>query len=718
MSEITLMWDSAGPGAAPDLFGGLRAVGIGEGDIVFVQLSAAASALGGTDGDSGQAAHAVLEQLRRAVGATGTLVVPTYTFSFCRGEPFDPDSTPAVAGPWQPWVELAEVFRRQPGTLRSRDPIHSVAAAGPAAATLVQNVAPTCFGPGSLFERLKLLGAKLCLIGLPLEEATFRHHTEEMVEVPFRYKKLFTGTIVEQGRATKQGWLYSVRILAENGTPDGSRLERRARQAGVCRAAVVGPVHVLGLDARAYDGLTRRELAREPWLTARGPAGDPARLEAARVGAPPIEVELPLGASMQQMVERLWRLPRDIVSDGYDAALHALTTQVPMTIHEYPAGRECWSWIVPERWTCHEAYLETLDGRRLFSYADHPLHVVSYSLPFEGEVDHATLMRHLHVHPTLPDAVPFIFKYYERDWGLCCTREMRDRLTDARYRVVIRTSFSYGTLKVGEVVVPGRSADAFVLCAHLCHPAMVNDDLTGVVVGIDVMRALLRGPTPRLSYRLLIVPETIGSIAYLSHHASLIPRLCGGLFLEMLGREHPHVLQHSFAETSEIDRCLVYTLRHHAPGGWVAPFRALMGNDERQFNAPGVRVPMLMLSRQLRPADPDFPFREYHSSADVPALVPPGALEESRDLVLRMLATLDANAVPANVYPGEVFCSRFGIHVDPYTNPAGNRALFDILFLIDGTRSIREIAEACGISFEAARHTVDELGRQGVVTIP
>ncbi|HEU4649058.1 MAG TPA: AAC(3) family N-acetyltransferase, partial [Gemmatimonadales bacterium] len=191
MSEITLMRDSAESGAAPDLLGGLRAVGIGEGDIVFVQLSPEASALGGADANPGQAAHAVLEQLRRAVGAGGTLVVPTYTFSFCRGEPFDPDSTPAVAGPWQPWVEFAEVFRRQPGTLRSRDPIHSVAAAGPEAAALVHNVAPTCFGPGSLFERLKLLGAKLCLIGLPLEEATFRHHTEEMAEVPFRYKKLF-----------------------------------------------------------------------------------------------------------------------------------------------------------------------------------------------------------------------------------------------------------------------------------------------------------------------------------------------------------------------------------------------------------------------------------------------------------------------------------------------------------------------------------------------
>ena len=86
---------------------------------------------------------------------------------------------------------------------------------------------------------------------------------------------------------------------------------------------------------------------------------------------------------MEELISALWRLPRDIVSDGYDAALHALSTQVPMTVHGYPTGTECWTWLVPEKWTCQEAWLETLDGRRLFSYEDNPLHVVSYSLPID-----------------------------------------------------------------------------------------------------------------------------------------------------------------------------------------------------------------------------------------------------------------------------------------------------------------------------------------------
>ncbi|MDX1437701.1 MAG: DUF4910 domain-containing protein, partial [Anaerolineales bacterium] len=245
-------------------------------------------------------------------------------------------------------------------------------------------------------------------------------------------------------------------------------------------------------------------------------------------------------ADMHSLIQELWFLKRDIISDDFDRALLRLAEEIPMTIHEYPTGEPCWTWTVPEKWTCHEAYLETLDGKRLIDYADHPLHVVSYSLPFEGVVSRDELLDHLHVHSGNPEIIPFVFKYYERDWGLCAARQQRDSLTEAEYRVVIRTSFEPGTLKVGEVIIPGTSEETFMLVAHLCHPAMVNDDLTGVVVGIEAARALLEGPEPYYTYRLLILPETIGSVAYLSHHEQLIPLMAGGLFLEMLGNDSPH----------------------------------------------------------------------------------------------------------------------------------------------------------------------------------
>lgn len=701
--------------ALSDLIESFRAVGLEPGDTVFLHVCL--QSLGQPQGcfTGEQAAKLLLAAVRETIGPEGTILVPTYTFSFCNQEVFDVQKTPAAGGDWSTSVEFLEYFRTLPGAIRSVDPIHSVAGLGPKAKELLSDLPPTCFGEDSVHARLLRVAGKICLVGVGLYESSFRHYVEEVTGIPGRYKKLFTGFIRDNGALRKAGWVYNVRLLADNCYPDGSHVEEIARTTGVCKVARVGQGEVLGISAVEYFKLVSSELARDRWSTVRGPAGDTIALEAERVGQQRFEIDLPANATITQMIDALWRLPRDILSDGYDAALEALARQVPMKIHEYPTGTECWSWIVPEKWTCREAYLETMDGRRLFSYADNPLHVVSYSLPFAGEVSREELLKHLHVHPKIAEAVPFIFKYYERDWGLCCSKTLRDTLHDDRYRVVIRTDFSYGTLKIGEVVAPGSSDECIVICSHLCHPAMVNDDLSGVVVGLEVMRELLQKRGLRYTYRYLILPETIGGVAYLSHNEALIPRMKGGLFLEMLGLENPHALQLSFAANTEIDECFTIAMKHHDYHGWTGEFRTVIGNDERQFNAPGVRVPMLSLSRVLPQSTGDWPYPEYHSSFDNPSLASLKRLEDSRDLVLRMIETLEQNVVPVNNFKGEVFCSRYGLFIDGYSNPQGHKGLFDIMFLIDGTRSVAEIAKECNMPFAAARNVIEELHRHQLV---
>lgn len=428
---------------------------------------------------------------------------------------------------------------------------------------------------------------------------------------------------------------------------------------------------------------------------------------------------------MMQLIRELWFLKRDIVSDDFDRALYLLAEEINrasettdnqvMRIHEYSTGETCWTWRIPEKWTCQQAYLETLDGQRLLDYADHPLHVVSYSLPFEGVVSRQELLNHLHVHPRLPDAIPFVFKYYDRDWGLCATQTLLDSLTDEAYRVVIRTTHEPGILKVGEIVVPGESEKTFMLVAHLCHPGMANDDLTGVVVGLEVARALLTGPQPHYTYRLLILPETIGSVAYLSHHEELIPKMVAGLFLEMLGNDSPHALQGSYQPDSQVDRCMVSALRGLDPRGYNAPYRHVINNDERQFNAPGVRVPMLSISRVERRDSPTWPYPEYHSSLDTPAIISRERLEASKQLVLDLIQAWERNHYVVNNFKGEIFCSGYGIWVDYRINPEAHRRLFEIMERCDGEHTVADIATELDIPFQAAWEVVDLLHEKGLV---
>jgi len=682
----------------------LRAAGVRSGDTLFSHSNVAFFGLPAGVKTGEAACQVILDAFREALGPGGTLVVPTFTYSFCKQQPFDVDNTPSTCG------TFTEFIRRKPEALRSHDPIFSVAAIGGRAAELTQGISNECFGKGSIWHRLHELDALVCNLNLD-SASTFIHYVERCLNVPYRFDKLFTGKLITKAGARKHAVLFFCQDLTNRSTVAAfERFHATAVKCEAARAVKVGRGAINSIRARQTFDLIARELKTAPNLLVAGNQEDGVP-QAQDVPAAP----LPANASMRQMIEGLWKLPRDIVSDGYDSAMKALAGQLPLKIHEYPTGTHCFTWIIPEKWTCDEACLETLDGRVLFSYKENPLHVVSYSLPYEGEVTRDELMSHLHVHPHIPTAVPFIFKYYERDWGLCCSRELRDGLREEKYRVRIKTRFSAGSLKVGEAIVKGATDRTIVLCAHLCHPAMVNDDLTGVVAGVEVMRRLAQRKDLRYTYRLLLLPETIGSVAWLSHNEDFIPKLHGGLFLEMLGLENAPALQMSFAGNTEIDQCFSLALKEENPKAWTGAFRTVIGNDERQFNAPGLRVPMLSLSRVLPRSHPHFPFREYHSSDDNPSRASDLQLDDACGLVMKMIDALEGNRIPENKFKGEIFCSRFALHIDFYSDPAGNNALFDVIYLIDGTRSIADIALACGAPFSAVKRIVSLLEQHDLV---
>jgi aminopeptidase-like protein len=199
-------------------------------------------------------------------------------------------------------------------------------------------------------------------------------------------------------------------------------------------------------------------------------------------------------------------------------------------------------------------------------------------------------------------------------------------------------------------------------------------------------------------------------VAYLSHHEKLIPEMIGGLFLEMLGTDIPHILQHSFFPQGQVDRCLASIMPVLDPKSTHKTYREVIGNDERQFNAPGVRVPMLSLSRCHYPkTNPDYPYPEYHSSLDTPAIVKRKRLEDSRDLVLKMIDILEKNRYVVNEFKGEIFCSGQKIWIDPLIDRAGHRRLFDVMERCDGTRTIVDIALELQISFQTVWDIVSAL---------
>ncbi len=248
-----------------DLVGALGMCGVGLGDVVFVHVSL--GRLGYPDrGPNVESASAVLaEALLESVGAGGTLLVPTYSYSIGRGEPFDPATTPGTIGPFSEW------FRQHVAVVRSADPMLSVVGVGRQAEALLSDLPRTCYGEGSLYHRLDEIGAKLCLVGLGLHYATYRHYIEELARVPFRFRKAFTGIVTVDGAARQEDWLYYAAPFLDNCQPDGVPLAALAEKAGLVRVAPVGRGEIRVIGCREYRTLALAQLAQNPWFTAQGP---------------------------------------------------------------------------------------------------------------------------------------------------------------------------------------------------------------------------------------------------------------------------------------------------------------------------------------------------------------------------------------------------------------------------------------------------------------
>lgn len=423
------------------------------------------------------------------------------------------------------------------------------------------------------------------------------------------------------------------------------------------------------------------------------------------------------GLEQHHLLQELGPLRRDLLSPGYRDAMGRITERFPdVVISEFPSGATHWGWPVPNEWRFLSGRLESMGGETILDLSDHPLRVGSYSVPVDAILAREDLLAHLRTHPHLPDALPFSFHYYRPEWTIGVTQQEREALKDARYRVVLETESRPGALQVGEWLLRGEEDREFVLAAHLCHPAQVSDGLSGVVTGLAVMRHLACWPSRRFSYRLLIGPETIGSVAWLSTRQEHLSRILGGLFLEMTGLDEPGALQHAFDAASWLDSALTTGFFECEPDGWDAPHRAIVGNDERQFNGVGVRIPMLSFSRAVPRTRPEAPFAAYHSSGDTADLVSPDRLEQTVGTVLGMLRVLEQDYLPVGNFRGEPFLSGAGIPPDDPAFRLPHRTRLMVLDYLDGSTPLSAIARKLQVPFAEVRLFVDRLAKAGLVT--
>lgn len=425
--------------------------------------------------------------------------------------------------------------------------------------------------------------------------------------------------------------------------------------------------------------------------------------------------------SLKSILAEFFPLHRTLASDDQDKTLEIIGAYMPdssnYTIETHTPLEKAWTWQVPERYILYEAYLEIEGGERIVDFKNNPLHIVSYSLPVEESLTFEELQPHLHFNEKRPHAIPWVFKYYERDWGFCLPKNVFDKLPrDRRYRAVIKSEFVTDPqrgFKLATAVIhpeggPDAAAGEIVVLAHTCHPMQANDDGAGVVSAIELARRLAENPLPAgsMSVRFWFGPETIGAIVWLSHNEHLIRNLRGGIFLEMTGNKNKLAWHHTRQHTHLLDRITHAVVRNGAHD--EREFAAAPANDERVVNGPGVNVPCISLNR--------WPYDEYHTSDDNLDIMHEDMLVGASEIAEQIVRVYATNYIPKRTFRGPVFLSGNGLWVDWRENWALNRAIEKIMMRFEGRHTIFDIAEQVGLDYWMVRDYVEKFRAKGFVT--
>jgi len=417
-----------------------------------------------------------------------------------------------------------------------------------------------------------------------------------------------------------------------------------------------------------------------------------------------------VGRRMHDLIRTLFPLPRSLTGDGVRATLDVLRRRLPLTVHEVQTGSPALDWTVPEEWRVRAARVLRPDGSTLVDWADSPLHLMGYSVPFRGRLPRAELLEHLHSLPDRPTLTPYRTSYYAPRWAFCLPHERVLDLPEGDYDVIVDTELVRGSLTYGELVLPGEEAGEVLVSAHVCHPAQANDNLSGIAVAAALAERLLAGPRRRWTYRFLFAPGTMGALTWLQAHQTDVGRIRAGLVLTGLGDASPPSYKESRRGDATIDRAVTHVLRHRAPEGRVLPFTPY-GYDERQYCSPGFDLPVGRLGRGVHGEYP-----EYHTSADDLGFVSPGQLGESLALLAEVVDVLERDRTYRSTAPyGEPQLGRRGLYRSTGATVIGKAdlemALLWVLNLADGRHSLLAMAERAGLPFgqlaEAAARLVE-----------
>ena len=404
---------------------------------------------------------------------------------------------------------------------------------------------------------------------------------------------------------------------------------------------------------------------------------------------------------------KLFPITRSLTGDGVKKTLNIIKKELPtLKIRKFKSGTKVFDWNIPEEWNVTDAYVIDKYNNRIIDFKKNNLHLVGYSIPIKKNITKKELFKNLYFLKNQPKAIPYITSYYKRRWGFCISYN-EYKILDKRYslndkfKVVINSNLNKkGNLNYGELILKGKSKKEILISTYICHPSMANNELSGPIVSMGLIN-YFKNKKLNKTLRFVFIPETIGSISYLSKNLKYLKEnVIGGYNLSCIGDERQHSCMFSKYQNSPSDEAVIEAYKLLKIKNYkVYPFLK-RGSDERQYNSPGID---LKISSIFRTKYGEYP--EYHTSLDNFNLVTLKGCVGGFNVARKSIEILLERIYPKCKIMCEPQMGKRGLYSTLSTKNENKltRSYMDFLQYADGTNSLEKISNLIKLELNSVK---------------
>ncbi len=416
---------------------------------------------------------------------------------------------------------------------------------------------------------------------------------------------------------------------------------------------------------------------------------------------------------MIEFAKKLWPINRSLTGSGVALTLSLIQQKLPIKILNFNSGKKVFDWQIPKVWNLKEAWVKNKNNKKIIDFRSNNLHIVGYSQSVDKIISLNELKKKIYTLKNQPDAIPYVTSYYKKDWGFCLQYNKFKELKDNEYHVYINSSFRKGKLKIGELLIKGETKKEVLISTYICHPSMANNEISGIVVSTKLAQ-WIKKKRRKFSYRFLFLPETIGSIAYLSKNYKYLKKnIVAGYVLTCIGDNRNYSMLESKQKNSLSDIVAKKILKKK--NGKIYNWSS-RGSDERQYCSPGIDLPVASL---MRTKYGEYP--EYHTSLDqIGNVVTARGLSGGFEFVKKVIETLEKQMFPKSKTLCEPFLSKKKIYPTLSKKGSVSTSLskkLEYLSHCDGKKSFVEISYNLNLKSKETKKIIQFLRRNNLIKL-